>query len=98
MRSTPSAGIATTRNPDPVPALARHEPDPVPGVAVGAGTHKRGPQTPDRLAADPGGGHQARWVAVIGPPAVGKTTITGWAAAVLSADVFRLREFADRYR
>lgn len=39
-----------------------------------------------------------RLVAVIGPPAVGKSTVTGLAATAYGAHVFRLREFADRYQ
>lgn len=39
-----------------------------------------------------------RLVAVIGPPAVGKSTVTGLAATSFGAHVFRLREFADRYQ
>lgn len=39
-----------------------------------------------------------RLVAVIGPPAVGKSTVTGLAATALGAHVFRLREFAERYQ
>lgn len=38
-----------------------------------------------------------RLVAVIGPPAVGKSSVTGLAADALEASVLRLREFAERY-
>lgn len=39
-----------------------------------------------------------RLIAVIGPPVVGKSTVTGLAATELGVHVFRLREFADRYQ
>jgi adenylate kinase family enzyme len=61
-------------------------------VAVGASPHADGWQTPGRSAA------ARQWVAVVGPPAVGKTTTTVWVADALGADVFRLREFADQFR
>ena len=85
MRPPPSWRIATMRNADRSTALVPGEPVQEPGVAVGAGIHPSGCQTPGRPAADSEGGHQAGWVAVIGPSAVGKTTTTGWATAVLGA-------------
>jgi polynucleotide 5'-kinase involved in rRNA processing len=39
-----------------------------------------------------------QFVAVIGPAAVGKSTITATLADRFGARVFRLREFADKYR
>jgi hypothetical protein len=85
MRPPPSWRIATTRNADRCTALVPGEPVQEPGVAVGAGIHPSGCQTPGRPAADSEGDHRAGWVAVIGPPAVGKTTTTGWATAVQDA-------------
>jgi len=41
---------------------------------------------------------RARLVAVVGPPAAGKSTATALCASMLGAGVFRLREFAERYR
>lgn len=40
----------------------------------------------------------AAFVAVLGPPASGKSTVTGMLTDRLGAPVFRLREFADRCR
>jgi len=37
-------------------------------------------------------------IAVVGPPAVGKSTVTTSLAARLDAEVFRLRDFAARFR
>jgi adenylate kinase len=39
-----------------------------------------------------------RFVAVVGPPAVGKSTVTGALADRLGARVFRLRDFAHKFR
>jgi adenylate kinase family enzyme len=39
-----------------------------------------------------------RFVAVVGPPAVGKSTVTRTLADYLGAQVFRLREFAHEFR
>ena len=88
MRPPPSWRIATMRNADRSTALVPGEPVQEPGVAVGAGIHPSGCQTPGRPAADSEGGHRAGWVAVIGPSAVGKTTTTGWATVVLGASGF----------
>src|SRR5439155_25882834 len=85
MRPPPSWRIATMRNADRSTALVPGEPVQEPGVAVGAGIHPSGCQTPGRPAADSEGDHRAGWVAVIGPPAVGKTTTSGWATAVQDA-------------
>jgi len=43
-------------------------------------------------------GRVGRLVAVVGPPAVGKSTATALAATMLGGSVFRLREFAELYR
>ena len=89
MRPPPSWRIATTRNADRSTALVPGEPVQEPGVAVGAGIHPSGCQTPGRPAADSEGSQRADWVAVVGPPTVGKVTTTGWAAAALGASAFR---------
>lgn len=42
--------------------------------------------------------HGPAFVAIIGPPGVGKSTITGALADIMGAQVFRLREFAYEFR
>jgi adenylate kinase family enzyme len=37
-------------------------------------------------------------ISILGPPAVGKSTVTAYLASQLGASVFRLREFASGYR
>jgi adenylate kinase family enzyme len=89
MRSPDGADVVVAARalmcPDPSTLVWRDQHAAKPGVAVGAG-----------LGEPAGDG--GRLIAVVGPPAVGKTTATALTAAALGAKVVRLREFAERYR
>ncbi|MGH4011484.1 MAG: hypothetical protein ACRDTH_25520 [Pseudonocardiaceae bacterium] len=50
------------------------------------------------MSAEHGISPAARLVAVLGPPAVGKSTVTGALADHLGAPVFRLRDYAHEFR
>ena len=51
---------------------------------------------PPKAGADDIAGREL--IAVVGPPAAGKSTVTASVAGTLGAEVFRLRDFAGRFR